>query len=51
VNYFETPNREITLLDAPGNIKYVKNLMRALSIADAAILVIDANEGEFESGL
>ena len=30
------------LIDTPGNKKYMKNTMRGIGLADAAILVVDA---------
>ena len=43
--FFRTPKRDYLLLDAPGHVEFVKNLVTGASRADAALLVIDAQEG------
>lgn len=43
--FFKTQKREYIIIDAPGHIEFLKNMVTGASRADAALLVIDANEG------
>lgn len=48
---FETEHRSIHVLDAPGHMEYVLSMMSSATQADAALLIVSAANGEFESGL
>ncbi len=42
---FRTATREFVIIDAPGHKEFLKNMVTGAASADAAILLIDANEG------
>src|SRR4051794_16945617 len=42
---FQTKTRRYVIIDAPGHKEFLKNMITGASNADAAILVIAANEG------
>ncbi len=47
--FFKTKLRSYLFLDAPGHIEFLKNMVTGAAHAEAAILVIDANEGVQEN--
>ncbi len=47
----ETPRFSCTLVDAPGHRNFIKETIVAISHADAAILIVSASQGEFETGI
>ncbi len=47
--FFETEKRKYIIIDAPGHIEFLKNMITGASRADAALLVIDALEGICEN--
>lgn len=43
--FFKSDQREYILIDAPGHIEFLKNMISGAARAEAAVLVIDAHEG------
>jgi bifunctional enzyme CysN/CysC/sulfate adenylyltransferase subunit 1 len=46
--YFQTPKRQYVIIDAPGHKEFLRNMITGASYADAAVLIIDSNEGIME---
>ena len=47
--FFQSPKRNYIIIDAPGHIEFIKNMVTGASHAESAILVIDAEEGVQEN--
>lgn len=47
--FFKSARRHYVILDAPGHIEFLKNMITGASRAEAALLVIDAHEGVKEN--
>lgn len=47
--FFSTQRRNYIILDAPGHVEFLKNMVTGASRAEAALMVIDANEGIMEN--
>lgn len=47
--FFKTDRRHYIVIDAPGHIEFLKNMISGAARAEAALLVIDANEGVQEN--
>jgi bifunctional enzyme CysN/CysC len=47
--FFKTVKRNYIIIDAPGHIEFLKNMVTGASRAEAALLVIDATEGVQEN--
>lgn len=43
--FFNTEKREYTIIDAPGHVEFIKNMVTGASQAEAAVLIVDVNEG------
>ena len=43
--FFKTGRRKYLIIDAPGHIEFLKNMITGASRAEAALLLIDAHEG------
>jgi len=47
--FVSTPRRDYLIYDAPGHVEFLKNMVTGASRAEAALLVIDAEEGVQEN--
>lgn len=47
--FFKTEKRNYIIIDAPGHIEFLKNMVTGAARAEAALLVIDAKEGVKEN--
>ena len=47
--FFKSQKRNYIIIDAPGHIEFIRNMVTGASRAEAAILVIDAHEGVMEN--
>lgn len=47
--FFKTMKREYIIIDAPGHVEFLKNMVSGAARAEAAILLIDAQEGIAEN--
>lgn len=47
--FFKTEKRDYIILDVPGHIEFLKNMITGASRAEAALLMIDAKEGVQEN--
>jgi len=43
--FFKSPVRQYIIIDAPGHVEFLKNMISGAARAEAAFLVIDAQEG------
>lgn len=43
--WFKTDNRDYVIIDAPGHKEFLKNMISGAANSEAALLLIDANEG------
>jgi small GTP-binding protein len=43
--FFKTAKRDYIIIDAPGHVEFLKNMVSGAARAEAALLVIDAHEG------
>jgi bifunctional enzyme CysN/CysC len=46
--YFATPKRKFILADTPGHIQYTRNMVTGSSLANIALILVDARNGVLE---
>ena len=46
--WMRTPEREVVMIDAPGHKEFLRNMVTGASDADAALLLVDAQDGVSE---
>jgi sulfate adenylyltransferase large subunit len=46
--FFHTKTREYVIIDAPGHVEFLKNMITGATQADVAVLLVDMNEGIME---
>lgn len=47
--FFKSAERHYVVIDAPGHVEFVRNMVTGAARADAALLVVDAHEGVREN--
>ena len=48
---FSSKKYDFTIIDTPGNRGFIKNMITGTSQADVALMLVDATQGNFESGI
>ena len=48
--FFKTKNKNFSIIDAPGHIDFISNMITGASQAECGLLVIDAHTGAYERG-
>ena len=43
--FFQTKQRDYVIIDAPGHVEFIKNMITGASQAETAILIVDVEEG------
>lgn len=43
--FFKTRKRNYVIIDAPGHVEFLKNMLTGASLAEAALLIIDVTQG------
>ena len=43
--FFRSPKRRYVIIDAPGHVEFIKNMITGASQAEAAVLIVDVAEG------
>jgi sulfate adenylyltransferase large subunit len=43
--FFRTRKKNYVIIDAPGHVEFIKNMITGASLAEAAVLIVDTQEG------
>jgi sulfate adenylyltransferase large subunit len=46
--HFKTKKRDYIIIDSPGHVEFIKNMITGTSQAEAAVLIVDVTEGVLE---
>lgn len=46
--FFKIQKRNYCIIDAPGHVKFIKNMITGATLAEAAVLIVDVREGVME---
>ncbi|MDQ7821826.1 MAG: GTP-binding protein [Candidatus Eremiobacteraeota bacterium] len=46
--FFKTPKRDYVIIDVPGHVEFLKNMISGATLAEVAVLIVDTNEGIME---
>ena len=49
IKKFETKNYDFNLIDMPGDLRLKKNLIRGISLADAAVIIVSAEDENYKN--
>jgi elongation factor 1 alpha-like protein len=48
--HFQTKNKNITVMDAPGHQDFIPNMITGTSAADCGLLIVDSGKNSFDAG-
>ncbi len=43
--FFKSPRRNYVIIDAPGHLEFIKNMLTGATLAEAAVLIVDVKDG------